>query len=55
MLLLVAFSCCGARHLPLTRLASSAAGPTANGKIAVVLGLAVVAAIACANTFRKEK
>ena len=35
-------------------LASSGAGPTANGKIAVVIGLAVVTAIACANTFRKE-
>lgn len=35
-------------------LASSAAGPTANGKIAVVIGLCVVAAIACLNTFRKK-
>ena len=35
-------------------LASSAAGPTANGKIAVVIGLAVVAAIGCLNTFRKK-
>ena len=36
-------------------LASSGAGPTANGKIAVLLGLAVVSLIACANTFRKDK
>ena len=35
-------------------LASSAEGPTANGKIAVVIGLAVVAAIGCLNTFRKK-
>lgn len=35
-------------------LASSGAGPTLNGKIAVVVGLIVIAAIACANTFRKE-
>ena len=34
-------------------LASSANGPTGAGKIAVLIGLAVVAAIACANTFRK--
>ena len=34
--------------------ASSAEGPTANGKIAVVIGLAVVAAIGCLNTFRKK-
>ena len=32
-------------------LASSAAGPTAAGKIAVVIGLLAVTAIACANTF----
>lgn len=36
-------------------LASSGEGPTANGKIAVVLGLAVVLIIACANTFHKKK
>ena len=36
-------------------LASSGKGPTANGRIAVILGLAVVLCIACANTFRKEK
>ena len=36
-------------------LASSADGPTANGKIAVVIGIAVVAAIACLNTFTKKK
>lgn len=35
-------------------LASSGAGPTANGKIAVIIGLAVVAAIAACNTFRKK-
>lgn len=35
-------------------LASSGAGPTDNGKIAVIIGIIVVAAIACANTFRKE-
>ena len=35
-------------------LASSAAGPTANGQIAVIIGIAVVAVIACANTFRRE-
>lgn len=31
--------------------ASSGAGPTANGRIAVIVGIAVVTAIACANTF----
>lgn len=36
-------------------LASSAAGPTANGKIAVIIGIAVVAVIACVNTFGKKK
>lgn len=36
-------------------LAASANGPTANGKIAVLIGIAVVAIIACLNTFRKEK
>lgn len=35
-------------------LASSGAGPTLNGRIAVVVGLIVIAAIACTNTFRKE-
>ena len=35
-------------------LASSGNGPTANGKIAVLIGLAVVTAIACFNTFQKE-
>ena len=35
-------------------LASSADGPTANGKIAVIIGIVVVAIIACINTFRKE-
>ena len=34
-------------------LAASADGPAANGKIAVVIGIAVVAVIAAANTFRK--
>ena len=36
-------------------LASSGAGPTLNGQIAVVIGLVVVTAIACANTFGKSK
>ncbi|MGN0298912.1 MAG: YedE family putative selenium transporter [Lachnospiraceae bacterium] len=36
-------------------LASSAAGPTTNGKIAVIIGIVVVAVIACANTFRKQE
>lgn len=35
-------------------LASSGEGPTNNGKIAVIIGIAVVAAIACVNTFRKK-
>ena len=35
-------------------LASSGAGPTVNGKIAVVIGIVVVAVIACVNTFKKE-
>lgn len=35
-------------------LASSGNGPTANGKIAVVIGIAVAAVIAAVNTFRKE-
>ena len=35
-------------------LASSGAGPTANGKIAVLIGLAVVTVIACVNTFKRE-
>lgn len=35
-------------------LASSGEGPTANGKIAVLIGIAVVTVIACVNTFRKE-
>lgn len=34
-------------------LASSGEGPTANGKIAVIIGIAVVAVIAVSNTFRK--
>jgi hypothetical protein len=34
-------------------LASSGAGPTPNGKIAVIIGIIVVAAIGAANTFRK--
>lgn len=37
------------------KLASSADGPTANGKIAVIIGIVVVLAIAAANTFGKEK
>ena len=36
-------------------LAASADGPTANGKIAVVIGIAVVTVIAAANTFRKAE
>lgn len=36
-------------------LAASADGPTANGKIAVIIGIAVVAVIAAANTFRKAE
>ncbi|MCC8163426.1 MAG: YedE-related selenium metabolism membrane protein [Lachnospiraceae bacterium] len=35
-------------------LASSTAGATANGKLAVVIGLVVVTVIAAANTFHKE-
>jgi len=35
-------------------LAASAAGPTLNGKIAVMIGLAAIAAIACMNTFKKK-
>lgn len=35
-------------------LASSADGPTFNGRIAVLICIAVVAVIACANTFRKK-
>lgn len=35
-------------------LASSGEGPTMNGKIAVIIGLVVVAVIAAANTFKKE-
>ena len=36
-------------------LASSAAGPTGAGKTAVVIGIAVVSVIACANTFGKKQ
>ena len=36
-------------------LAASAAGPTTNGMIAVILGIIVTAGIACMNTFGKEK
>lgn len=36
-------------------LASSAQGPTTNGKIAVIIGILVVTAVACMNTFKKEK
>lgn len=35
-------------------LASSGEGPSANGKIAVIIGIVVVAVIACMNTFRKS-
>lgn len=36
-------------------LASSAAGATANGKVAVVIGIAVVTVIALANSFNRKK
>lgn len=36
-------------------LASSGEGPTANGKIAVMIGICVVLVIACVNTFNKKK
>jgi YedE family putative selenium metabolism protein len=36
-------------------LASSANGPTTNGQIAVVIGIVVVALIACMNTFGKKE
>ncbi|MDD3920680.1 MAG: YedE family putative selenium transporter [Eubacteriales bacterium] len=36
-------------------LASSAKGPTDAGKLAVLLGIAIVAIIACCNTFKKNK
>lgn len=36
-------------------LASSGQGPTANGKIAVLIGIGVVFVIACVNTFHKKK
>ncbi|MEI3347885.1 MAG: YedE family putative selenium transporter [Dysosmobacter sp.] len=36
-------------------LASSGEGPTANGKIAVIIGLAVVSAIACLEPFGKKR
>ncbi len=36
-------------------LASSADGPTSNGKIAVLLGIAVVAGIACLNTWHAKE
>ncbi len=36
-------------------LASSGAGPTANGKLAVVIGIVVVSVIAAVNTFRKSE
>jgi uncharacterized protein len=35
-------------------LASSADGPTMNGKVAVIIGIVAVAVIACFNTFKKE-
>ena len=35
-------------------LASSGQGPTANGKIAVIIGMVVVTVIACANTFSQR-
>lgn len=36
-------------------LAASGNGPTANGKIAVLIGIAVVTVIACVNTFGKKE
>lgn len=36
-------------------LASSGAGATTNGKVAVIIGIVVVTVIACANTFGKKK
>lgn len=36
-------------------LASSGEGPTANGKIAVIVGIVIVAVIASVNTFKSEK
>lgn len=36
-------------------LASSAKGPTANGQIAVIIGLVAVTIIACINTFKKSE
>lgn len=36
-------------------LASSGEGPTANGKIAVIIGIVVVAVIAAVNSMRKKK
>lgn len=36
-------------------LASSGEGPTPNGKIGVLVGIAVVLHIACLNTFRKKE
>ena len=36
-------------------LASSAAGPTTNGKVAVIIGIVVVAVIAVANTVQKKQ
>ncbi len=36
-------------------LAASGAGPTANGKIAVIIGIIVVSVIACVNTFGKDR
>ena len=36
-------------------LASSGEGPTANGKIAVIIGIVIVATISAMNTFRKNE
>lgn len=46
---------CGAAFSHNFSLASSADGPTANGKIAVVIGIAVVLVIAILNTFKSKK
>lgn len=46
---------CGAAFAHNFGLASSATGTTANGRIAVIIGIAVVAVIAVFNTFKKNK
>ena len=46
---------CGAAFAHNFGLASSATGTTANGRVAVIIGIVVVAAIAAVNTFKKNK